>query len=219
LVDELLEVYQRLWAHARAGGVVVKFWPFVADVAGRYEHGEATTDEPRRDPLIRIVRRDALVADEDALPTRERRVGPTLDDDELRRELLTLAHEYGHFVSHWESRAAGGSARETWLAYHRSLNKWNEISARFDACEDPREQDRRRREAARRELDDTDREQILGEESTAWRHGRRTLEDLGGTESVLEQCDTRSRESLRFYRVRLGIEQPRPEDAHAAGYE
>jgi hypothetical protein len=198
--DALFDVYARLWRCAESDGAFVDYY----GIGGVGENGffHAREGEGRK-PWIAIYRPHYS---EDG-PTRARSTGVELSDDELRAELATLAHEYGHLQSWRRSRDAGGEAREAWLAYQdtavcRDAIQTRELE-RSGETFDKADFHTRLRAANLVELSAEDRQRIIDEETTAWRYGREVLVELGY--DGLDEYDRRAAAGPKVYRYHLGM--------------
>ena len=193
--DRLLTTYKQIWSGAEAEGAFVNYYGISARGEAGYFH--AREGEGRK-PIIAIVR-PYYVTDEK--PSRRRNNGIDVTDDEMRAEMMTLAHECGHFRSWLRARDAGGAARVEWLAYQ-------DVARRRDAIADriPRNAEdfyARLREANQRDLSDEDRRRIVNEETAAWRIGREALEQVGYDR--LDEYDLRAEAGPQIYRYHLGM--------------
>jgi hypothetical protein len=173
--DPILSIYTKVWKAAEEEGAFVCY-------CGLESRGERGIFHPRegttRKPWIRIIRPHHL---EGAVPSRGRNTGPDLTDDELRAELMTLAHEWGHFQSWRRSKTAGGAARAEWEAYDAAAHRRDAIEAQVRETNpnlDPGHY-KALRAANQCGLTETDRQRIVDEETTAWRYGREILEGYG----------------------------------------
>jgi hypothetical protein len=200
--DEDWKIYQDLWARADAEDAFVHY-------DGRDLHGEGGWFHPRYDedgtpnPVITIVRpyyREATT------PHKERNNGAPVD---LMKELITLAHEYGHFRS-WRAE----TTRATWQAYLAAAIKRDATREASDASapesEDGEARNRRRRAVVAETLTEEEKSLIVAEEKLAWKIGRATLVELGFTELGL--YDARARHGVHCHRYRLGLDELWPED-------
>ena len=146
---DLFEIYVALWKTASIEGAFVHY-------EGRGERGEAGWFHPRDElagPEIVIVRPFYGNATE---PSDSRTDGQPVD---LQSELVTLAHEYGHFRS-WSDD------RPRWNAYYAALLHRDRVYD--DAVGDDAA---RWLEVARR-LSLEEKHLILQEEERAWTTGR-----------------------------------------------
>lgn len=199
--DRLLAVCREIWRGAEAAGVFVNYY-------GLTIHGESGYFHAREDqqikPIIAIFH-PYYVSDEK--PARQRNNGTTLTDDELRAEIMTLAHECGHHQSWLRAKNAGGAARADWLAHQEVVRRRDVITDRVRA-ESPEPfnvQDfyDRLRAANQAELSDVDRRRIVDEETTAWRLGRGILERAGYDR--MDEYDHRAEAGPLIYKYHLGM--------------
>lgn len=199
--DPLLATYRALWKQVKDEGIDVGFEPCEMDRVGGFKPPGVDNTVPE----IRISGH-GWFDNVNGLPTRER-PGKRLTDDELRGEVMTLAHEYGHFLSMKMSKEAGGENLERWNQYRKVIDRWDKIRERVES-EDVESEDveyyDRMRDVLRQELTDDERKLILAEETTASKYGRPALEHHGFEGLAL--YDEHASKNLHCYRVRLGMD-------------
>ncbi|HEU4411656.1 MAG TPA: hypothetical protein VFS43_40810 [Polyangiaceae bacterium] len=167
-------------------GVYEPFWRFmqrqkriIVMYAGPTPDGERGTFCPNDDapvpcpPMITVTREHYLTPETEPRRERADKVKPDLLD-----ELITLAHEYGHFVS--------------WGEGHRTPELVEAGNRLF-----------RRRAGDLQEpcLDASQRDLVLQEEERAWSHGRRALQKTGF--EWWPAFDQREQEDLGHYKEML----------------
>jgi hypothetical protein len=199
--DRLLAVCREIWRGAEAEGVFVNYY-------GLTIHGESGYFHAREDQQINsiiAIFHPHYVSDEEL--ARQRNNGTTLTDDELRAEIMTLAHERGHHQSWLRAKNAGGAARADWLAHQEVVHRRDEIAdrVRADSPEPFNVQDfyDRLRAANQAELSDVDRRRIVDEETTAWRLGREILERADYDR--MDEYDRRAEVGPLIYKYHLGM--------------
>jgi hypothetical protein len=219
-MDELFETYVKLWRRAESGGASVQYYTWVhfapprlkADPTGAsgWFRSNVETEHEGSQPTIEIYRLEC--GDEIWTPCRTRGPeGVNLPAPDIGAELITLAHEYGHFRSF-------RGARAEWELYNAAAERRGQIMSRVDkATHDlgARERDGRMRQAVLAGLDDDARDRVIREESSAWRTGREVLVEFGWVDFAL--YDDRERRGLHAHRYRLGIDPPWPGDEEEAG--
>jgi hypothetical protein len=139
------DIYRAIWQRAENQGVRVEYRGETPACEAGYFH---PTNVNGTGPVIVMFR--PYYAGPADKPSFERLSEPReLSDDDVVRELCTLAHEFGHF--------------ESW----RSSGDWSEYLAAVVAREDGRA------------LSERERTLIIEEEERAWRLGREVLGALG----------------------------------------
>lgn len=203
---DFFPIYEALWRRAQAEGARVQYvGPRRGEPAG-YFHPKHRTIAVTR-PYYRSPSKE---------PTRESNAPPHLPQPDLLAELITLAHEYGHFRS-W----AGRTDRAEYEVYDAIAKRRDVITAeevaRMPKGLTKQEWNDRLRRALYDGLDDDARARILREETLAWEAGREVLAELGHTDFTL--YDERTRTGLHNHRYRLGMEDLWPGDVAEAATE
>jgi hypothetical protein len=201
------DVYLAACEKAKGAGAIVRFGVCVGGEAGYFFPwnwpAEAGGKKPR--PEIKIHRPHAEKGD---APTRGRNNGTAFTDVELRTELETFAHEYGHFVS-WKGRTSA----EDWLCYFEAAKKRSAVSTEFQAAVSADtsavEFCHQLGETMQVKLTADERDMIMREETRAWEFGRELLVELGYEH--LDEYDAHANRGLHHHRVRLGIERFAPD--------
>lgn len=200
--------YERLWLQAEGEGVWVHYagaWP------GENRNGYF---DPREDeklsPMLAIVR--PYYKEPSETPSRDSNAPIPLARPDLLEELITLAHEYGHFQSY-----KGRTARAEWKIYDAIAHSRDEIAHNLrDTCPDGLSDEQalyRFRHGMGEQLGADACDRILREESLAWTIGRETLATLGWTD--FERFDQRERDGLHMQRYWLGLEDGLPSELAA----
>ena len=159
-------------------------------------------------PHIRLLRPHYEKVNE---PTRGRNAGAPKDlpPPDLLYELVTLAHEFGHFES-WRHR----TPREQWLKYDAVTERRGRTTREVRAGARERGElgrvDELLRAALQQELNDAECAMILEEEALAWSIGREVLAECGFADWTA--YDDRERLRLHNHRYRLGLDELWPED-------
>lgn len=182
---DVWELYQRVWHQAEAEDVAVMY----NGIPPRGEHGwfhPQNHPNGRSFPVIHIAR--PYYSGDGRTPTQTVN-NPDLPPPDLLAELLTLAHEYGHFRS-WK---AGGRT----AAYEAAVIA---LEKQVDSASEPM-------------LSEEQRELIRTEEETAWQIGRQILDSLGFDR--WDAYDARRARSLEVYEKLLRAEYENAEDDHA----
>jgi hypothetical protein len=205
--DPLFWVYEQIWRRAEAEDA----WVLYYGESNRGEHGYFHPCEEEGAKATIAIWRPA--PDDEETPSRKRNDGTELTDQELREELMTLAHEYGHFQSWSRSKTTGGSARASWKAYFDVAHRRDALSDRITQEFPGQDVSTRVRAANQRELTGVDRERIVNEEATAWRYGREILEHLGF--AGLAEYDAVAETRVQIYRYRLGMVELHEVPEHA----
>lgn len=188
---EAFEIYAVLWKRAQAEGALVLY-------KGASPAGEAGWfDAPHRTgelPSITIVRSHYIQVDE---PHEGRNDGGPVD---IPSELITLAHEYGHFRSwlcetprpQWETYLKAAKARDK--AYGLDMAGEFKVIPTWTS-----------------RLPDAQKQLILEEEGKAWSIGRRVLTELDF--EAWAAYEKGERLGLHNHRYRLGLDGAWPEDS------
>jgi hypothetical protein len=185
------EAYVHLWRRIVKRGVWVHYGMHFDGSAGWFQHdGQGGYHLPE----ISIHRVP--------VPADEEEPSPTLDDGtpvDVEADLITLAHEFAHFLSWKEVTSA-----EVWAAYHRVVDR---LAIEIDALSDVPAAEYN--EAYRRvwsALSADEKALVLDEETTAWRLGRPHV-----PEALLPTYDARTVKGLLNYRYRLGLDSACPD--------
>jgi len=203
--EDVFPIYQALWRRAEAEGVFVGYVGVVGNGEAGYFHSR---EDPvrKRKPMIAITR--PYYKSPGNEPTRESNAPSASAQPDLRAELFTLAHEYGHFRS-W----AGRTERVEWDAYTAVAVRRDELTKQLHA-ESPDADgptfNARLREAMQTKLSADDRDRIVREETLAWDIGREVLAELGLGD--FHEYDERARNGLHNHRYRLGMDDLWPGD-------
>ncbi len=178
----LIEQYKSLWNRIHADGVWVRYDGVDVDEAGSFAHDGCGGEEQ---PEIQISR--PFHGEPEDEPSEWIGTGEPAD---IKSELLTLAHEYGHFLS-WN----GETPRDTWSRYHAAV-------LRKDTLEE-----KGGRERVVAVLSDAEKQLICEEETLAWKLGRPFV-----PEELLAVYEEKARIGLHHHRYRLGLDELWPED-------
>ena len=116
----------------------------------------------------------------------------------MHRELMILAHEYGHFRS-W----ADESTKARWEAYFEASKKRQAIIEAMQAGSSERD-------LLAKGLTDFEKMQLVAEEDVAWKHGRAALVELAF--NALELYDRQAVHGVHCHRYKLGLDELWPED-------
>ncbi len=151
--SELWATYVALWKRAQAAGIHVHYNGIANNPrSGGFHPRDGATDGGRR-PMIEIVRPYYETHDE---PTQGRNTGGAhLPPPDLLEELITLAHEFGHFLS-WKQ---GNRTRPY-------VDATTHIERYFDGEDLPR-------------LAEEQIQLVRDEERRAWTFGEEELRELG----------------------------------------
>ena len=192
---DIFPIYEKLWARAESDGATVLYLGLGDDGGGVFYPHYNDSVEPR--PTIEIIRNYYETIDS---PTRDRNEAGrrTLPPPDLLREVVTLAHEFGHFLS-WKGR----TPRETWDRYYEAIGIRDETWAQVDESGSIDAYNDRRRAAVQDALTEDQLQLIIDEETRAWIFGREALLDLRFSD--LEYYDDRSRKGVYYHRYRLGL--------------
>jgi hypothetical protein len=187
-VMTLFERYVALWRQIESEGVRLLYdgLIFAHGIEGLFIHeGRCEPTRPEiwiSRPTYKQPRNQPLDVHGDGTPA------------PIEKELLTLAHEYGHFLS-WKGRATDGR----WDAYRAAALRRDDIAvgAGPDGV----------RVAWSAAMSEADKTLILDEETLAWKLGRPSIPD-----ELHAEYDEKTRLSLHFYRYRMGFDPLWPED-------
>jgi hypothetical protein len=179
----LFTSYDALWRRAQADGVWVRYDGAELDEAGSFAHDGCGGYEK---PEIRISR--PFHGEPEDEPSELLGTGQPAD---IKSELLTLAHEYGHFLS-WN----GETPLDRWSRYHAAV-------LRKDSLED----DGVGRQVVVAALSNDEKLLICEEETIAWKLGRPFV-----PEALLPEYDDKTRLGIHHHRYRLGLDELWPED-------
>lgn len=213
--DDFL-VYQKIWERARELEVTVCYSPDPGEPAmrGYFTPQEAHYNKNEAMPEISITRLGASGCE----PNRG-----DLTPEQLRRELFTLAHEYGHFMSWKRSKDAGGAQRDKWEQYHAAAKERDEIMKlhrrgraglqRELGIKDRLEHIRLQGQRIQAKLKPEELNLIIEEEELAWKLGRDTLVDFGFKD--LKPYDGLTKQGVHKHKVMLGIDEVEADDGLA----
>jgi len=144
------------------------------------------------------------------VPENEEEPHETLTDGtpaHIAAELMTLAHEFGHFLS-WKA-----TDETTWLVYRLLLDRMaaiqdainalreSELSSTGDAFNE------RYRRTLAEQLSDEERTLVLDEEKNAWRLGRPHV-----PEGLQARYDAQEERGIQIYEYRLSLSSYGPPD-------
>ncbi len=212
---DVFGAYGTLWERAKAAGACVHYYDdkdersdLHSDSSGATGWFLANVDIDDGQPIIQLYRREC--DDDSFAPNRCRGPhGAELPPPDLKAELITLAHEYGHLLSFLEK-----TPRSEWGAFKAAERKRDAaLQAAKDQLSDGMSRadvDERVRAALREALTDEERMRILNEEALAWTLGREALSELEMVE--FGRFDGRRTSGLHSHRCRLGMEDPSPGD-------
>jgi hypothetical protein len=193
-VIDVFPFYERLWRRAQRDGVFVHYRGIMLNGEAGYFASRHTEG---RKPEIAIAR--PYYANDDT-PARERIAGAPMPAPDLVEELITLAHEYGHWQSY-----SGRTLRYDWERYFATAKKRDAVSARVDGAA--------QRDALRVELNDDDRERIVREETMAWVIAREVLSELAlDDDEFWAAFERHAKQGLHNHRYRLGLDELWPGD-------
>ena len=188
-------IYDLAWKRARNEGALVRYqaqWP---DHAGFFKANHGTSLPPN----IQIYRPKYKSPSTKALPV----FGDDspVPDEQLRAELITYAHEYGHLMSFRRE-----TPRDEWLRYVDLEMRRSDIvkTVHAELGDDGSQFDAVLRHRMLASYTDDEREMIIREETLAWRIGRDLLASLGFDD--LAGLEVQAQHGLHNHRYRLGIE-------------
>lgn len=184
--EEVFPYYEALWRRTPVEDLYIHYEGWAPAGESGYFHHEG---QGNGNPKIVIIRPHYTEFDE---PTMERNDGKHVD---LAAEMITLAHEYGHFLSF-----SGSTPRETWAAYYRAALHRDQVhDALPDGASIP--------EALGQALSAEERDLIVAEETTAWELGRQFI-----PQQLLPEYERRARHGVHCHRYLLGLDPQQPED-------
>jgi len=172
--------YEALWQRIRDGGVWVHYDGVALDEGGHFQHDGCGK---LKKPEIQITRSHY---NERERPTEFLNTG---EPAPIVNELMTLAHEYGHYLS-WSREPAS----KTWKAYHAAVVRRDKLAANG-------------RDAVSKGLSRREMQLICDEETLAWKLGREFIPD-----GLHTDYDEHSRLGVHYHRYRLGLDELWPED-------
>ena len=178
----LFLIYERLWRRIQAEGVRVHYNGLALDEGGHFLHDGCGK---LKKPDIQITRpfyRTPSDEPSEFLNTNARA--------DIKKELLILAHEYGHCLS-WK----GETPPEKWGSYHAAAFRRDGAvkDGGWDAVPDT--------------LHDAEKQLIVDEETLAWKLGRQFI-----PEELYAEYDEEARRGVHNHRYRLGLDELWPED-------
>jgi len=178
----LFDVYVALWRRIQADVGRLSYSGINADEGGHFQHDGCGA---HKKPEIVISRPFyASPADE---PSEFRSTGERVD---IKSELFTLAHEYGHYLS-WRVE----TPREQWAQYHAAAFHRDGVVNQNDW------------DAVPTALSDAEKQLISDEETLAWKLGRQFIPS-----ELLPEYDEKARFGVHNHRYRLGLDELWPED-------
>jgi hypothetical protein len=212
-MGDIFAIYEALWRRAKNEGAFVHY-------GGLQRWGEAGYFNDRQDSRRRVQRSPEILIyrpyyRSDAMPSRHCIEGQP--DPDLRAELATLAHEYGHFASY-----SGRTPRPDWDVYKQTAIDRNEVEEELaaplrDKGLTPTEFHDRVRTGLALRLGNDGIDRIVGEETLAWVIGREVLVEYGADDEYLDFYDNRTRIGLHNHRYRLNRDDLWPEDIPTSG--
>jgi len=182
-VVNLFPAYVSLWRRIQSEGVWIHYNGLATDEDGHFVPDGCGS---RKAPEIQL--------------TRSRYMSPQHEPSEflntglranIQKELITLAHEYGHYLS-WKSP----TTRPRWDRYHAVASRRDRIAgqAGWDAVAGG--------------LSYEEKGLVVDEESLAWSLGRPFV-----PEHLLAEFDERARRGIHYHRFRLWLDELWPDDA------
>jgi hypothetical protein len=200
-------MYVALWQKAEALGVGVTYDGSLSDGEGWFHPDPSETGDGS--PSIVIGR--PYYQEPSFEPSQLRNVGgQALPTPDLRAEIVTLAHELGHFLS-WK----GPTSRDRWLTYFEAVKARDQAWSALSYQGSVDQFNEMRRAAAQVALTPTQLGHILEEEELAWVLGRELLEALGF--DAVDYYAERMRKGLHFHRYRLGLDDLWEDDVPPIG--
>lgn len=205
-MDYVFPIYEQLWRRAESAGVWVHYggWPDES-LAGYFNPRD---DEPFKQRPELAIRRP-YCGSSSTTPRRDSTAPPPLPQPDILEELITLAHEYGHFCSF-----NGRTERTEYQLYDATVKRrdatWaDEVNKLPEGLSKLERNERVRRQMFAR-LDDDARTRLIREETLAWTIGRDVLVELGFADFA--RYDATSEKHLHNHRWRLGMEDAWPGD-------
>ena len=201
---DLFAGYEAAWKRGVDEGCLVAYqdrWP---ELGGFFKANHADGSQP----VINLYRANFKAPRRAA--SRMLRDDTPVSDEQLWQELITYAHEFGHFMSF-----NGVTPRDEWLKYIALEFRRSEIDDRVRtnlSGADVNTLNAELRRVMLAEYTPDDRQRILAEEQLAWSLGRELLSTLGFTD--LAVVDARAQHGLHYYRCRFGTEDLWPCDEH-----
>lgn len=193
--DEVFPHYKDLWKRTPLDDLYIHYeGRSLNGEAGYFQHDGQGNGNPR----IVIIR--AHYAEPDDEPSMIRADGEPVD---LAAEMITLAHEYGHYLSFSER-----TPRAQWHAYYRALQERDRLVSELlkRGCNNVLTH----RDRLKQRLSGRDKTLIIEEETLAWTLGRQFVPP-----SLLEEYARRAVHGVHCHRYRLGIDPLWPEDSVA----
>ena len=190
--ESLFAAYKSLWKTAEDGGNV---W---VHYVGQDPNGAAGWFKPDgrgifKKPEIAMVR--PYYIEPTTEPSDRRSDGAPVD---LRAEIITLAHEFGHYLS-WKE-----STEEARKSYRAAIDRWDAIKKKLNKNASAEEE----RKTVVSTLAETEKNLILAEEERAWRLGRPHVPD-----TIVGEYERRKTTGLHFYRYRFGLDELWPDES------
>lgn len=196
---DIFDSYKALWARASAEGAGVTY-DGTCEPDGYFDLGENGAEYPL--PVIGIYRKwPELPCD----PCRGYGVDapPDAKPPDLKKELIVLAHEFGHLMS-WKGR----TPRAEWECYYAVATKRNQVVSESKKAARAVPEDQQTQfqiDALRRALTDEERALVLTEEALAWDIAREALAALEFAD--WPAFDREREQSLHVHRYRLGLDE------------
>jgi hypothetical protein len=204
-MSDVFHQYRALWRLLEESGVVIVYSGGMPDGSGSFHPDPHESGEDS--PLISIGR--PYYSSEGEWPNRHRNAGgSSRPPPDLQSELVTLAHEGGHFLS-WKDR----TPRNDWQRYYAVARARDQVLAQVPKHGSIDEYNDRLRAAVQSSLTAEEIELILAEETRAWQIGRELLERIGFEDFSFYEARTRN--GLHNHRYRLGLDELWPEDRAA----
>ncbi|MBN1608795.1 MAG: hypothetical protein JW940_19365 [Polyangiaceae bacterium] len=204
-MTDVFVLYEALWRTLEGLGVAVVY-------GGLWEEDGDFHPDPwetgKDSPKITISR--PYYADPPWPNQHRNRGGSALPPPDLLLELVTLAHEGGHFLS-WKER----TPRSEWQRYFGAAKKRDQIIAEVPRGGSTDEYNDRLRAAMQSSLRAEQIELILTEEALAWRIAQELLAGVGFDD--FEYYEAAMRKGLHCHRYRLGLDELWPEDRASNG--
>jgi hypothetical protein len=192
-VATTFEAYAALWRRIQKEDVYVRYDGKERCMDGYFLHEGDSFRMPdntfRKRPLIAIGKRYAIPEDQ---PSEHGENGAAVD---LRFELFSLAHEYGHCRSFRDK-----DTRDVWGRYHLAAKHWEEVFAALpEHANIPA--------ALGAALSEDEKKLIMDEETLAWSLGRPLV-----PKDMHSEYDRRASHDLDVHRFHMALIHERPDD-------
>ena len=206
--DEVWAVYEKAWRRVESEGAFVHY-------GGVQLWGEAGYFNDREDPRRKVQRKPEIIVHRPHYRSNEMPSRVCIEghpDPDLRAELATLVHEYGHFASY-----RGHTPRLEWDVYKQTAVARNKLEEEIaaplrDAGLTAIQFNDQVRATLAGRLGSEAVARIINEETLAWRLGRELLVEFGADDEFLAFYDSRTQIGLHNHRYRLDLDELRPED-------